>query len=131
MGQAETSGLASGVAARIRQRRQALRLTQDDLARRIGVSRSAVAQWETDRTGQIRANLTRVAAVLGVSVGYLLDGGHDAAFLTAEGSDERALLNLYRGLQEDGRAELLRIARAMAASLAIQHSGDNTEPLGT
>ncbi|MCB8880399.1 helix-turn-helix domain-containing protein [Acidisoma cellulosilytica] len=113
-GQAENAGDQSGVALRIRQSRQALRLTQDDLARRVGVSRSAVAQWETDRTGQVRANLTRVAAVLGVSVGYLLAGEHYPVSATAEGADERALLNLYRSLQEDGRTELLRIARGLA-----------------
>ena len=102
------------VASRIRQSRQALGLTQEELARRIGVSRSAVAQWETDRTGQVRANLTRVAAVLGVSAGYLLAGDQSQASLTAEGADELALLNLYRSLQEDRRAELLRLAHGLA-----------------
>lgn len=102
------------VASRIRQSRQALGLTQEELARRIGVSRSAVAQWETDRTGQVRANLTRVAAVLGVSAGYLLAGDQSQASLAAEGADELALLNLYRSLQEDRRAELLRLAHGLA-----------------
>src|SRR5579875_2755554 len=73
MGAAPQS-VVEGVALRIREARRALGFTQDELARRVGVSRSAIAQWETDRTGQIRANLARVAAVLGVSIGYLLTG---------------------------------------------------------
>ncbi|MBW4024960.1 MAG: helix-turn-helix transcriptional regulator [Proteobacteria bacterium] len=101
---------------RIRDARRALALTQDELARRIGVSRSAIAQWETDRTGQIRANLARVAAVLGVSVGYLMSGEKDAGLVNVETADERALLSLYRQIREPGRSELLRNARRMAAN---------------
>lgn len=114
LGQTDAAVDDLGVASRIRHSRQALGLTQEELARRIGVSRSAVAQWETDRTGQVRANLTRVAAVLGVSAGYLLAGEQNRASLTAEGADERALLNLYRSLKEDERAELLRVAHGLA-----------------
>ena len=99
-----------GVASRIREARRALGLTQEELAHRVGVSRSAIAQWETDRTGKVRGNLARVAAVLGVSVGYLLTGDSQSA-PAVESTDERALLNLYRQLQETGRAELLRAAR--------------------
>ncbi|GAB0116911.1 hypothetical protein Acid7E03_09830 [Acidisoma sp. 7E03] len=105
-----------GVATRIRDIRRSLGLTQDELASRIGVSRSAIAQWETDRTGQVRSNLARVAAVLGVSVGYLLTGEHAGADMGAETADERALLNLYRQIQDGGRAELLRQARRILAA---------------
>jgi transcriptional regulator with XRE-family HTH domain len=104
-----------GVAARIRDARRALGLTQDELARRVGVSRSAIAQWETDRTGQVRANLARVAAVLGVSIGYLITGESEAGLINVETADERALLSLYRQIREPGRSELLRSARRMAA----------------
>jgi len=104
-----------GVATRIREARRGLGLTQDELARRIGVSRSAIAQWETDRTGQVRANLARVAAVLGVSIGYLITGESEVGLVSVETADERALLSLYRQIREPGRSELLRNARRMAA----------------
>jgi transcriptional regulator with XRE-family HTH domain len=104
-----------GVAVRIREARRALGLTQDELARRVGVSRSAIAQWETDRTGQVRANLARVAAVLGVSIGYLITGGSESGLINVETADERALLGLYRQIREPGRSELLRNARRIAA----------------
>ena len=40
--------------------------------RRSALSRSAVAQWETGRAGQVTTNLTRVAAALGVGVEHLM-----------------------------------------------------------
>jgi len=94
--------------------REALGLTQDRLAQLVGVSRSAVAQWETDRSGQVRGNLARVASVLGVSVGFLVTGttGEDGQF--AATADERALLALYREIQGEGRDMLLREARRLA-----------------
>ena len=49
------------IGTRIRAARRERGLTQDDLADQVGVSRSAVAQWETGRTGQITGNLSRIA----------------------------------------------------------------------
>jgi hypothetical protein len=63
----------------------------------------------------VRANLARVAAVLGVSIGYLLTGDTEAGLVNVETADERALLSLYRQIREPGRTELLRNARRMAA----------------
>jgi transcriptional regulator with XRE-family HTH domain len=94
--------------------REALGFTQDRLAQLVGVSRSAVAQWETDRSGQVRANLARVAAALGVSVGFLVTGVTAEDGDVAETADERALLTLYRQIQGQGRNRLLREARRLA-----------------
>ena len=49
-------------------RRKILRMTQDDLAVLIGVSKSAVAKWETERGLPDRDNLGRLAEVMSVSV---------------------------------------------------------------
>src|SRR5271166_2392222 len=62
------------IGARIRTAREDLGWTQDQLAAEVGVSRSAVAQWETGRAGQVTTNLTRVAAALGVGVEHLMYG---------------------------------------------------------
>jgi transcriptional regulator with XRE-family HTH domain len=108
-----------GAGARIRVAREALGFTQDRLAQLVGVSRSAVAQWETDRSGQVRANLARVAAALGVSVSFLVTGVAGIEGDVAETSDERALLALYRQIQGQGRHQLLREARRLALSQGI------------
>ena len=62
------------IGARIKDAREDQGWTQDQLAEAVGVSRSAVAQWETGRAGQVTTNLTRVAAALGVGVEHLMYG---------------------------------------------------------
>ena len=52
-------------------RRKYMRLTQEELADRIGVSKSAVAKWETDGGLPDRDNLKRIAEVISVSVDEL------------------------------------------------------------
>lgn len=90
-------------------------MSQVALAAATGVSRSAVAQWETDRAGQISGNLSRIAAVLDVSVEVLL---HGPAARAPDGlmGDELALLRLYRQCDEADRAALLRDAHRLARS---------------
>ncbi len=96
------------VGARIRALRQARRLTQDELAAACAVSRSAVAQWETDRAGQLRGNISRIADALGTSVEHLLHGSPSAT------GDELAMLRLYQACDPEDRAFLLRTAHKLA-----------------
>ena len=57
----------------IKERRRELGLTQRELAERMGVDQSSVANWETGATGPHRNKLVRLAKVLGCSVEELLD----------------------------------------------------------
>ncbi len=52
----------------IARRRKYLRLTQEELAEKIGVSKSAVAKWETNGGLPDRENLRRLSEILSVSV---------------------------------------------------------------
>ena len=101
--------------ARIRALRRARGLTQDRLASSTGVSRSAVAQWESDRAGHSAGMLRRIAEVLGVSVGVLRNGweGSTQQALTPQ---EIALLRLYRGCSPEDRSVLMHVAEKIAAS---------------
>jgi transcriptional regulator with XRE-family HTH domain len=105
---------AKDVGDRIRGVRRERGLTQDELAVAVGVSRSAVAQWETGRSGQLSANLSRIAGALGTGVEYLLHGDDKMAPLKAESGDELALLRLYRECAFVDRQMLLRMARRLA-----------------
>ena len=49
-------------------RRKFMRLTQEELAEKIGVSKSAIAKWETDGGLPDRDNLMRLSEVLNVTV---------------------------------------------------------------
>lgn len=98
---------------RIREARRARGLTQADLAAAVGVSRSAVAQWETDRAGQVTGNLARIATVLGVPVAQLIAADATAGMVTTDGS-ELALVRLYRDCSQADRQLLLRTAVRLA-----------------
>jgi transcriptional regulator with XRE-family HTH domain len=102
------------VGARIRAARLARNMTQADLADAVGVSRSAVAQWETERSGQVRGNLTKIADILLVPVEHLLTGKTSGAIISPENATELALLRLYRTCTDDDRAFLLRTAQRLA-----------------
>ncbi|WP_081843973.1 helix-turn-helix domain-containing protein [[Clostridium] aminophilum] len=49
-------------------RRKKMRLTQEELADKVNVSKSAVAKWETDGGLPDRDNLKKIAEVMNVSV---------------------------------------------------------------
>ena len=102
------------IGTRIRAARRDRGLTQDELAEQVGVSRSAVAQWETGRTGQVTGNLSRIAGVLQVNVEYLMYGDDKRAVGEVRQGDELALLRLYRECDPEDRQMLLRTARRLA-----------------
>lgn len=72
MGYAATSDMPKlSVGERIVEARKAKDMTQLDLAKRLGVSRAAVGQWEIDATSPSIAKLEEVAGVLGVEPEWL------------------------------------------------------------
>ncbi len=102
------------IGTRVRDVRRQRGWTQDEFARRVGVSRSAVAQWETGRAGQVTGNLTRIAEVLGVGVEYLTFGHDKRAPGQVGQGDELALLRLYRECTPEDRQLALRMLRRLA-----------------
>jgi transcriptional regulator with XRE-family HTH domain len=101
------------IGMRIRDVRRERGWTQDQLANSVGVSRSAVAQWETGRAGQVTTNLTRIAEVLEVGVEFLMYGDDKRPPAEARLGDELALLRLYRECSPEDRQLLLRTARRL------------------
>jgi len=55
----------------IKQKREALNITQKQLADRLGVERSTVAKWEAGAAFPSAAKLPKLAEVLGCTVGEL------------------------------------------------------------
>jgi transcriptional regulator with XRE-family HTH domain len=77
----------------VRSAREELHLTQAELARRVGVSRAAIAELEAGRIQQPRAAVfARLSAVLGIPAALLLAatgvGGAEAASLMEVEADE-------------------------------------------
>ncbi|MDD2861558.1 MAG: helix-turn-helix transcriptional regulator [Acidiphilium sp.] len=96
------------VGQRIRALRIERNLTQDQFATKLGVSRSAVAQWETDRAGQMRENLKTIARALDTTLTYLISG--DTGSLPG---DELLLTELYRACAPEDRRLLLTTAKRL------------------
>ncbi|MGP7732869.1 LexA family protein [Oceanimonas smirnovii] len=62
------------MSTRILQRRNALHMTQEKLAKLIGVSRVSISQWERGDTSPKGENFYKLAEVLQVSAQWLLEG---------------------------------------------------------
>ena len=101
---------AGDIGARIKVARRQVGLTQDALAAAVGVTRSAVAQWETARAGQVTGNLSRIAAGRDVGVEWLIHGDDKQAAAAAATGDELAMMRLYRECEPEDRQFLLRTA---------------------
>lgn len=63
---------------KIREARRTCALSQEQLAEKMCVSRSAVAKWETDKGLPDVGNLKVLSRLLNVSVDYLLDEAQEA-----------------------------------------------------
>src|SRR5262245_34829925 len=65
-------GYAMTMGERIRKRRQALRLSQQDLSEMTGIRRATLSDLESDKqTGMTVDTAKRLARALGVSIDYL------------------------------------------------------------
>ena len=104
------------IGSRIRTLRRARGLTQDTLAVSTGVSRSAVAQWETGRAGQMGGKLRRIAEALGVSVSMLKEGWEGLATDSVLSAEEMSLLRLFRRCAPEDRTVLMHVAQKLSAN---------------
>lgn len=72
------------VARTIRQARIARDLTQVELARALGVTQSAVGQWESGRTRPDPSHFQAISRVLGVPVSALVGAGEGDAHFSSD-----------------------------------------------
>ena len=100
------------IGARIRLLRQRRGMTQSELGAAMGVSRSLVASWETNRSREAH-NLPKLAETLGVPQEFFVNGMVRSGATMTLSSDECALLAMYRNCSETQRLALLRKAGAL------------------
>ena len=63
------------IGSRIRQLREARGWTQEQFAKRVGVTKSAVSQWENDATKNLKlVTFLKVVEVLATTTDYLVQG---------------------------------------------------------
>lgn len=100
---------------KIKQRREELGLTLEEVGNIVGVGKSTVRKWETgDIANMRRDKIAKLAVALRTSPAYLL--GYDEIEKTADpkvdglSPKENELLALYRGVNPDGQRYILQQA---------------------
>lgn len=78
--------------------RKAAGLTQQQVADALGVSRPAIAFWETGREGSARKHIPKLAALFGVEPEIFLTGYVQEDIALTVTPDEYDILRLYRML---------------------------------
>jgi transcriptional regulator with XRE-family HTH domain len=106
------------LAERVRTRRKAMELTQDQLAERAGVKQSTVSLVESGVTLWLKGStLLRMASALGVTPDWLNTGrGELATGASSTDARESELLDLFRALPSASQSALLSAARAIGAA---------------
>lgn len=82
--------------------REAAGMEQSALARRLGVKASTIRKWEEDLSEPRANRLSIMAGILGVSMGWLIDGsgeGVDGPDVNTMDVDTKALLAELRDLR--------------------------------
>jgi transcriptional regulator with XRE-family HTH domain len=97
------------IGSRIRNMRKAKLVTQEKLADMVGVTRSAVAQWETDRVMPGRPHLNTLATLFDCSVSFLLSGE-----VPTMSTAEAELVSRYRTCSAEDRKVILLMAKRLA-----------------
>lgn len=114
----------TSIGAHVRLLRRQRRMTQQELANAIGVARSTVAFWETDRGDPDTGTLSRIGDVLDVPLEMFLTGMITRRQQVTVDVDEGMLLELYRGCDVEGRLAVVR----MAARLCRADTSDEAIP---
>ena len=108
------------VGHRIRERREALRITQNRLARQLGVTFSQVQKYEKGSNRIGAGRLYIVAEFLGVPVAYFFDGLGDAGgppATVASSSELGMLKEAFLAITDaETRNSVLALVRSLAAS---------------
>jgi len=99
----------------VKQRREALGLSQTDVANAVGVTPQAVSNWERRDSEYIRPkHLLALARVLEVSVEDLVRGNSESPVPLS--ADEKSLLATYRKLTSDEKRFMQKLLRGLAKS---------------
>lgn len=102
---------------KIREARKAAKMTQDELAKSLGVNRATLSRYESGAIDPPASQLQRIADALGISIYELLDDKEKDIYFEAEVNlvkanakagykftdDERTLIRLYHSMKERGQ----------------------------
>lgn len=102
---------------KIREARKAAKMTQDELAKSLGINRATLSRYESGAIDPPSSQLQRIADALGISIYELLDDKEKDIYFEAEvnlvkanvkagykfTTDEKLLVRLFHELNEAGK----------------------------
>lgn len=124
MSKRKSTAVPLGLGARIKAARQERGWTQPELGKRVGVSKSAVNQWENGAVQNLKlGNLFAVATVLGLDVGDLVFGSAKAGMVTEVRVGyggltpaQLAFLEMYEQLPDRVRKQIRALVSALVSN---------------
>lgn len=86
--------------------------SQAELAKKMGVSRATVSDWEKDHISNLKMeNLVKLSELTNHSIGWLAVKRKPIYRSRLKSEEEHELIVLYRGMEKDTQKELLNAAR--------------------
>jgi transcriptional regulator with XRE-family HTH domain len=103
-------------ATRIRQRREELGMTQDELSKKVGYgSRTTIAKIESGDRDLTQSKIMAFAKALDVAPGYILGWDKDADPTSDTPEGLQARLRLFQALSPERQQQVLEYMRFLAA----------------
>ena len=99
---------------RLRERRKELGISQGELAKALGVSLSAISNYENGQNAMREDVLLRLFRVLEIEPNYLYQDSFTGKGFTCSVEEER-LVKAYRSLRTTGRQTLRAVAEALTS----------------
>ena len=115
-----------GIGKMIRARREALKLTQADLAKMIGVTPSAITNYESGVSHPKEKVLYQLFDALQSVANYLFSEAINTETPPPLTAEEQTLINYYNNLNSNGKKMLLGHAEMMTASGLYKKSDEIT-----
>lgn len=102
--------------SRLRERRESLHMKQSELGRLLGVTGSAIGNYENGISSPKADVLYRVFDVLGCDANYLFQDEMENAAASLHSADEVALMKMYRQLNDEGQEKMQEYADDLVSS---------------
>lgn len=102
------------IGSRLREERKKKRLTQDQVADGLGISKRTQANYEAGTSDAPAWYLSRVMRDPGFDVPYILSGQRTFATEASLNEIENSIIEKYRSIPEDDQKTIRRLLDAMA-----------------
>ena len=119
---------------RIKELRENLRLSQQDVAERIGTSQRNIGRWENAENDISSYFLIKLADFFGCTIDYLVGREDDFGNVTANApsdlsDDEKKLVTLFRSMNATRRATVLDTVEGLAdLDLRKKYISESSKP---